>query len=332
MGNNILRERLKKAVEILLVEENDYFLMTQAINEMHDIYSSISGFSSRVNDSIEVNETLTSNGKAIAPVYAGRCLFDIMRTKQFIRGIYHAVIESKRIFNGTKINILYAGCGPYASLVIPLCMIFSKDEISFTLLDIHEESINCAEKIINGLDINDYLNGSYVCDAAQYVNDKNKPFHILVSETMQMALANEPQVAIFLNLVPQMVENGFIIPEKVTLDAYMFLERKETERLFDVNVKTNRVFISRLFELSKNTVDKKETDFPEVEIDIPGQYIKTHKLYLMTEITVFKNVVLKDNESSLTIPFKLFRNKNIPEHAAFRYETGSKPGLKYSYQ
>ena len=46
------------------------------------------------------------------------CVDDIMRTRRFVRGVYHAMADMLNAREG-KINLLYAGTGPFAMLVLP---------------------------------------------------------------------------------------------------------------------------------------------------------------------------------------------------------------------
>src|SRR6185312_9777146 len=60
-------------------------------------------------------ETIVSGGVALSFTGAANCLDDYLRTVRFIKGTYFAIKELKEKFPDEKLNILYAGCGPYAT-------------------------------------------------------------------------------------------------------------------------------------------------------------------------------------------------------------------------
>lgn len=79
-------------------------------------------------------------------------------------------------------------------------MIFYSSEVGFTLLEINSHSIENLRKVIKAFNAQEYVENIVQCDATEYKVDKDKPIHMIVTETMQRALKKEPQVAITLNL------------------------------------------------------------------------------------------------------------------------------------
>ena len=93
------------------------------IDRIHELFSEIvivSGFDGHEDWQ---NDVETSSGMAISVNEAARCLLDYRRTGQFLRGFHKAILEAQRRFPGETIEVLYAGCGPYApffTLVVPM--------------------------------------------------------------------------------------------------------------------------------------------------------------------------------------------------------------------
>lgn len=78
------------------------------------------------------------------------CLEDGCRTPAFIRGIVLAVRAAlaRRGDNRRPIHLLEAGCGPLATLAIPVMTQFDPGDLQVTLIDLHQASIDCAVKLI----------------------------------------------------------------------------------------------------------------------------------------------------------------------------------------
>ncbi len=56
----------------------------------------------------------------------------------------------------TPAQVLNAGTGSLAILAIPLMFILTEHQAKFTLLDLHQVSIDSVEQIVNALKLNKY--------------------------------------------------------------------------------------------------------------------------------------------------------------------------------
>ncbi|NVO10333.1 MAG: class I SAM-dependent methyltransferase [Bacteroidales bacterium] len=310
---------VRAAVERLIHCGDDFQEMKLAVESLYEFFKSITGIDfTKWNDA----DIHLPSGKAISAEGAAHCLLEFRRTAIFLRGIKQAV-DSKVDSNEGQIKILYAGCGPYATLITPLLHYYSADKISVTLLDVNSVSLNAAEKLINELRLGDYIEQFVLADAATYKVDR--PYDIVISETMQAGLKNEPQVAIAQNLIPQCSVDTIFIPERITIDAYL---RKrgiwDGDRLLEEGGETNH--LGELFTVSKANLDS--SSYRKV-ITLPQTFNKPYDLLLYTTIKVFGNEVLGLNDCSLNLPLKYFElREGYTKTVEFWYNQSNKPKIE----
>jgi hypothetical protein len=326
-----IKERLKKITQILLEPEDNYVIVKSASDALYDLFIEIS----ELNEEDELNKIdhILPDGKAIGTVWAGMCVKEFMRTKRFISGIYKAIKQAQLCFPEVPIHILYAGTGPFGTLLISLTSMFTSKEIRITMLEINKDSIKCLEKVIHALKVEEYIEEIIICDAAHYKANQLKPIHMVVTETMQSALKKEPQVAITRNLAPQMVKGGILIPENIVIDAVLFdykkymdwmLGDKEAEKEFYYPLKT-------IFTLDKESVLDEDL-FGELYANLPEVMEDRYKkIILFTKIRVFDSEVLTFQQSSLNLPVPVLDidgRKDSGSKVGFWYHFGEQPGFQ----
>jgi predicted RNA methylase len=284
------------------------------------------------------DDILFENGMALGTFWAALCLDDLLRTRQFIRGIDKAIKD--KIDIQKPLHILYAGTGPFATLILPFICKYSKQEITYTFLEINPLSFQLLQNTVSkiGLDEHDI---TYVKeDATKYqIDPKNKP-DIIISETMQNALAKEQQVPIFLNLMEQAKDDSIFIPKKIEL--FIGLKKAgipmEKMQLKDYH-KEQKVFeVSRESMFTPNQKERtegKNTDisFTKKQIIIdPKKRQEFNQLAILTEIQVYKDETILINQSGLTTPIFI---KDIPKNSKetitidTQYQISSVPKLEY---
>jgi len=336
---------LKRLTDDLLDSGDDSAKVRAAALDLYALCSSITGIrdaSERIED---VTHTALPGGEAISPTDAARCLIDGMRTAKFLRGIRLAIVEAQRRFSQRPIEILYAGCGPFAPLAVPLTTQFSADEIRFTLLDIHRRSLDAARRITQYFGASAFVRDYIECDASSYTHPAHRRPHVAVVETMQRALSKEPQVSISLNLAPQLHPRGILVPESISIDAYLSaLHREIAPRRVDARgdvpsgsdpASDDRVYLGRILEITAESCRGVLARLPgrgfAARIGIPGDADGGGTLILLTTITVYDSIVLRDYESGLTYPTILHDLGEVARGAQieFSYTIGHKPGFKY---
>jgi hypothetical protein len=219
--------------------------------------------------------------------------------------------------------VLYAGCGPYATLAIPLTTQFRSEQVQFTLLDIHRRSLDAVHGVAETLGVAEYIRDSIECDAAEY-RHSGQPVHVIVTEVMQKALMKEPQVAVTLNLAPQLCDGGIFIPENIALDICVAEVVNGMPRLHDLD--SERINLGRVFEIRPET-----RSFPAVKLRVPVRLAGNRRLCILTHITVFDSITLDDLQTWLTYPTPLLDTAGLDEgtEIEFNYEMGQFPKLDY---
>jgi hypothetical protein len=337
--------------EFLAPRQNPRKLRTAA-KELYSLLSSLTGIDDRSDNADDWNETSLPGGRAISPRDAARCVLDYGRTSKFLKGTHAAIIEAQKRFPDTTIEILYAGCGPFAPLVIPLTSRFSSDEVQFTLLDLHQRSLDAAQEIFQKLGLTSFVRNYVQGDAASYEHDANQTIHIVLAEAMQAALEKEPQVAVTLNLAPQICPRGIFVPERITVDACLAdlsqefanssAELQAVRCFANVAQDVSRVHLGRIFELTADNCHNLLAPNGAAErgalsrlcncsVDVPKNAPAGLILTLLTGISVFGSIVLAQYESGLTHPKFLFDMGEIKPGASieFAYRAQESPSFKY---
>ncbi|WP_234573646.1 hypothetical protein [Rhodohalobacter sp. 614A] len=310
---------MKKASEDILFSDDDQFLITRGINRLYDILSKESGVYAK--DLTRDKGLDTSNGWVVSPAHAAHCIKDWARTTRFLRGIYQAIKHC--LTDGKQVQILYAGCGPYATLCTPLTTQFTPEEISFTLLDINEISLKAVEKVYTKQNLLAYVDCFLLADATDPEIEFGKRFDIIISETMQAGLKREHQVLLTRNLIGFLKDEGTFIPQKITLDLFM-----ENSLGNCIDKTGDRLYLGTAYELDYKSVPEANdsTSFVIPETDL--QYLK-----LYTTIQVFEDEKLIAGQSGLTQPLTLDRFITSSLHKInFTYMEGPKPGLTFDYE
>ena len=318
-------DQLRGITRALLLSDNDSEL-NHAVLKIHSLLSGISGINNDTTDSLSITLPF---GEAISPINAAWCVSDAARTSKFSRGIYAALVEAQQRFPNDAIEILYAGCGPFATLVMPLVTQFKADQIQITLVDVHARSLESAQHIIETLGMSDYIRDYVQSDAASYVHPR--PLHMVITETMQKALSKEPQVAITVNLAPQLCRGGIFIPERVTIDAYLSDPHKEY--MVGSRFPRDRIKLGNVFELTAEKAIEVITsgNLSAGAMDLPKEIAEWQKLMLATTITVFDGIVIGEYESGLTHPlwFHDFSGAKGGDRIEFKYCFENNPGFKW---
>lgn len=273
------------------------------------------------------NEILVKGGFALSSFDAAACMEDRIRTTLFIQGVYRAIQKLQDRLPGKSIGILYAGCGPYAPLILPLLTLFETKDVKAILLDINASSIDSVKGLIPLLGLEQYQLEFAHADATTYIKPEDFTIDLLVSETMHYGLTREPQVAILKNLVPQTPDHSIVIPEKIHIDfGYSFFAKepffkKDTnniESLTSIEPYPFRVHVDRLFTISKELFYNKKDDstsFESIFYKLPEDYSNHPDVCVFTEVVIFEELKLTLAESYLTSPYCIVSLVNLNDYS-----------------
>ena len=274
---------------------------------------------------LDTEASHTPFGKAVSLTTAAQCAEDPERGRVFIQGIYQAIQDRLKAHPGQIVNILYAGTGPFAWLLLPLLPLFSASQIQVTLLDIHQASLDKVTKLIEHFDLADRMVESVCADATLWQPNTVVKFDVILSETMKHLLQQEPQVQIFTHLQAYLADDGVLIPQNIELDAWLecrtvqdFVETHYLGPLFALNLQTARLLASG------------DRSFLAGTLLLPDFSPSAVTLKFTTSIQVYGNSTLSENQSQLTLPRYRREHWLKPLSClAFRYEQGTHPDFVF---
>lgn len=218
--------KLKTIAETLLDEGSSAADLRAALSAFTQLCSGVGGVVPDPSFNAWADDSLLTDGVAISPEAAAHCVSDTQRTVVFIRAAYAAITVAKQRFTHGPIEVLYAGCGPFATLLLPLLGQFNPGELVVHLLDIHQRSLDSVALIIRNFGLQKHRISYLQDDACSYKHPSNP--HVIIAETMQKSLEQEPQFAVTANLAPQLHARGIFIPQRI--EVALCLAKLETER------------------------------------------------------------------------------------------------------
>ena len=205
--------KLKHIADTLLDEASSPARLRATLNAFMQLCTEIGGVVPDRSFNAWAGDSLLKDGVAISPEAAAHCVHDTQRSVVFIRAAFAAIKAAQKRFTNGPIDILYAGCGPFATILLPLLGRFNPDELTVHLLDIHQRSLDSVALLIKHCGLQAHRISYIQADACHYQHPNNP--HVIIAETMQKSLEQEPQFAVTANLAPQLQANGIFIPQKV---------------------------------------------------------------------------------------------------------------------
>ncbi|MBK7307070.1 MAG: hypothetical protein IPI88_08500 [Chitinophagaceae bacterium] len=321
---------LKRITEKMLAEESSYLDLRNACGSLLDFFYQVSEFDDT--DPVNGQHMQSQAGQAVSPEAAAVCIRDFMRTCVFLRGIKEAISTKLQSNPDKAVTVLYAGTGPFATLLIPLVTLFSPAQLNMLLLDINPASIAYLSRIIRNFNLEPYILQVVETDAVTYrIPEQWKP-DIILSETMMPSLKTEPQVSIVANLVGQCPQ-VLLVPEMIEVSAVLYNNKQTAGKRF-INLETLLVFTKEAALKMAAEQQTGDTGFPVTILEVqkpaePGY----SRLALLTRIRVFNEHFLNYSESSLTIPVFVYNMHSIktwPAVLNIQYRIFPIPGFTIS--
>ncbi|XOB61223.1 hypothetical protein ACMC56_11475 [Campylobacterota bacterium DY0563] len=324
---------LKDIVQVILNKNSSYGDLFDASRNLGNFFAKFSFISTKDNhnESYDSTHTTLSSGVAISPLDAAICINEYMRTTKYIRGIYDALNDLLEKFKDEKIHVLYAGTGPYATLVSPLLHLFDSKRLEVTFLDIHQSSLDSVKSILDIQKLSIFVKDYKCVDATTY-KSKSK-VHMIITETMRASFEGEPQVNITLNLLPQLCKDGVFIPESVNIYLESALKKLVQKDNSIKNLKES-YFLEYIIKLDSKKKWNRENLILIPKLKIKDDIKDGYELFLCTQIKVYKNHILNENESSLNIPLPILINQRVVKGDIFEfsYEFENRPEILYEHK
>lgn len=333
----------KENIEIIINEESLFSDIKKSIDNYYDIFSRITG----INGKLTKPEPgiLLPNGLALSPQTTAGSILSYVRTTKFLRGIKKGIDFQLNEIKKSKVRILYVGAGPFAELILPLLNLYDHDKLEISIVEFHKKSVDALYTIIYYFKYEHYFKRILAQNPIEFKTEGNETFDLLIIDTMQKALSVEPQVANTDYFTKFLSSDGILIPNEIKISAVLadlqseltFFNGKWFNFWFNIrrkNAISKRIFLDQIFVLDKNISNKyKNINLEENLIQlskfkIPNKLDRLKNLILLTEINIFGDVILsEEDDTGLT---KLFYDQNLKEvkegnEISFSYQLGSNP-------
>jgi hypothetical protein len=308
----------KEAVEGLLDERTGLADLKRCADQLHQGLSSLADVVETCDLNALSDRTFPS-GRAISPAAAAACIKDFRRTAAFLRGVEAALHDARGRIAG-RLEVVYAGTGPFALLLLPFLADHEESNVRFTLIDAHVPSCLNLCRLISQFGLEGISHVVVCADASRYVH--RLPLHLAIVETMQRALLNEPQVAITANLASQLHADGVLVPEQVTVHLARVAEGSDALGVLPADERTPVLALSRSI--------AREAP-PALRSGVTVYFEPTSRsqmLALFTSVHTFGGHRIGWNESGITLPV-LVHDVELQSAAGIhvQYVVGAKPGF-----
>lgn len=326
-----MSDQLFRLIKTILDPARPAYSLRGEVLELKEILLKLASMEINLTSDISVGETRTESGLAVSPAMAVMCVDDVARTVGFIRGTHAAIAEMREKFPNEPVRVLYAGCGPLATLAIPQLAALRLADISFTLIDINPDSITSAKAIIDALGYSDGVEAYFVGDIMSYQVDRSREPHIVLIEVMNAALKGEPQVAVARHLMSQ-APNSMLLPQSVSVSLELIDQSKEFS--FDEqSLIRDRVPLGTVFTLDQSSIGSwcgiADEFLPAATIQLPAVIEDRYTPHLRTSICIYGDHVLGDYDSGLTYPKPLSELGSFKagDTIDFAYRLGRDPSI-----
>lgn len=304
MNNLITAIDIKKKVLALLKDSIEQPEIENLINNIYSYFkelTQLTGFDNSIEHLAAVN---TAKGKALGLNHAAQCLLDYKRTVKFLKAMVMAIKEKQQKQPNETIQVFYAGCGPYAPFITLIAPLFTAEDVQFSLLEINDTSLNYAKKLIEKLELSNYVTNYYNADAITFKIPEAKKYHILFSETLDALLYRECYVPILFNLLPQLPKDVTVIPENVLIKMSLATDAITDSKHNSVEIETIVNVREAILAYERGT--RIPTQLPDKKVVVNSINIKNYNYLLLdTLVHVYNDIWLTRNESSLTLPLEM---------------------------
>lgn len=269
-------------------------------------------------------------GLALSPALAATCLLDGRRTRALVRSTLSAIREAEQRLAPAIVEVLYAGTGPLAPLALLVLPFLDSRRVRFTLLEVNRDSVRSAAALVETFHAAAFVREIVCGDATTYRHPTR--IDVLISETLQRSLAEEPFVAILRNLRPQLAPGGVVIPERVTIDLVTIDAASEQGRWNGVPGAAGPCVQGSVFMVdSSGEWPAPHTGSATVRVR-HEEGAREQWLALLTRVVVHGDCVLHPFQSGLTTPEVVWSLSPLRRDLTldFRYVADGHPRLEWS--
>ena len=356
LSHSLETTTLAKLCNIILDEESSHTTLTDALDTFSLHCSRVTNISPNPSFNAWAEDAFLEQGLAINPSAAAYCIKDYQRSVAFIRGIHEAICFQLNSSSNETIELLYAGCGPFATLLLTLIGKYQTENVNLerlkiNLLDIHQPSLDSVNVLLNYFEIN--TNNIILIRANACTYQHSSTLDLIIAETMQKSLEQEPQFAVTANLAPQLSQTGIFIPESILVSLCLANWNNEVE-MHDNNIKIDHTQLvnagkrhplgtlldlkphlaatlqqSAILNKASQTLELKPVSITLPDIDT----LESFDVLLLTRIRVFNHHQLFDYESDITLPSKCHTISPKTANAQYlaSYQLGNYPKFSIRY-
>ena len=295
----------RNVVEILLDESLSLEEIKPYIRKLHAQFSEAAGVTGGEKGPGNEQFTQKNERAGISVRHAAKCLWprEDIRTLAFLRS---AVKNINRLLNEGRsaVEVLYAGCGPYATFLSLIAPLYLPGQLKFTLIEINPVAFSAAERLIKRLGLRPYVRELQLADAIKYQVKPGVQFDLLISETMNMGLREEPLVPILLNLLPQLPADVVVLPENAFLDVVLAKAADLPGRSAAALRSSSQefpVWQRRVFELKAALHSHPDGRFSPIRIELPDLHDYDY-VAIYTEVQVHDQYLVRKAESDFSEP------------------------------
>ncbi len=338
-----------ECLDTVLNEDSSHAALRYALDEFATSCAAVGGITpDRSFDGWHL-DTMLDQGVAINPQAAAFCIKDYRRSVMFLRGVYCAIQLLQQRFTDQPIRILYAGCGPFALLLLPLLEKLTPGQFDIHLLDIHQSSLDSVAQLVDYFSLEQHQIHYIQADACHYEHEE--PLHLVIAETMQKSLEQEPQFAVTANLASQILPGGIFVPEKIEVELCLAQLEQELRCIKDVTLtekrsqlaSCRRYSLGNLFELDPGRAaaqlwqatcspESSQREIALGRVEIPAiEELAIFDAALFTRIRVFSNYRLDDYDSEISLPAKCHELSPLQAGACYEasYQLGAYPRFTF---
>lgn len=325
---------LEAMCAVILDEASTQDQLRQVLREYADTCSEVSGVHPDPSFDAWAHDAFLEGGVAINSAAAANCVLDYRRTVIFLRGIYAAIVALRERFSPEPIKILYAGCGPYATLLMPLLARFDSSELDIIFLDYHQASLDSVSIVLEHLDCQRHKIELLQADACHYQHPESP--HLVIAETMQKGLEQEPQFEVTANLAPQLCAGGIFVPQKIDLALALGKPEAHWKEAAFAPVSLGSVFTLTqdnawpLMQIADIDPATGNLALPPIVLDLAAVSPCDHRdVLVLTTIQVFSSYQLASFDAQITLPLRCAHVAEWGRADSVRatYELGSYPRL-----